>query len=165
MKQLLVRSLAGDDIHKRVAWAQRLFPGTCRALKKNRGESDVILFDAFGIPHESQHSIGEVLKWFDRNKIDYLGAFGPATLRDNLRAFRRKEMHGFKNYFKGFSLATGAINTLSWAVDRFAQQEADNDVSFSRPPWFSRGLVQACWFLLGFKFSIFSLAGRKIGNL
>ena len=77
MRQFIVRMVAGEDIDNRVAWAKRLFPGTCRKLKLNREDYDVVLYEDFGIPYESQHSVGGVLGWFDRNGIDYLGAFGP----------------------------------------------------------------------------------------
>lgn len=165
LKQFFVRSLAGDDIDQRVAWAKRLFPRTCRSLQRSRGnESDVILYDAFGIPHESQHSIGEILRWFNRNEIEYLGAFGPATIRDNLSALKilqQNEFQGFKRFFDEFSVAGRAVNTLPRIIGWIAKDRPQNGQVFSSPSWFSRGLVQSCWFMLGFRFSIFSLSGRK----
>ena len=165
-KQFVVRALAGDDIDKRVVWAKRLFPGTCRALKRNRhDDSDIIIYDAFGIPHESQHTAGELLRWFDRDGISYLGAFGPLTVRDNLRALKLmqdEEYRGFKRFFDGFPLAARAANTLPTIIDRFAGDVSRDELSFSRPPWFSRALIQLGWSILGFRFSIFALAGRKI---
>lgn len=165
-KQRILRTLAGDDIDRRVLWAKRLFPGTCRSLQKNRGgDPDIILYDAFGIPHESQHSIGEALQWFDHNGIQYLGAFGPVTIRDNLLALKllqQDQFQGFKRLFDGFSVAGRAVNTLPRIVGGAVGDVPPDDLTFQRPSWFSRASVQFCWFLLGFRFSIFSLAGRKL---
>ncbi len=165
LKQRVVRAIAGDDMDRRVAVAKRLFPGTCRALKRNRGDdSDIIIYDAFGIPHESQHSMGEVLRWFERNGIEYLGAFGPATIRDNLLALKlmqQGQYRGFKRFFEGFPLAAWAASSLPRAMDPLAGEPDLQRLAFQRPSWASRGMVQACWFLLGFRFSIFALAGRK----
>lgn len=165
LKQLVVRTIAGGDIDRRVAVARRLFPRTCRSLQKNRGdESDIILYDAFGIPHESQHSIGELLRWFDLNSIQYLGAFGPVTIRDNLFALRllqKKEFSNFKHFFDGFTLTNRTVHLFPAILSRLAKERHENGFDFTRPHCFSRGLVQLCWFFLGFRFSIFSLSGRK----
>ena len=167
IKQRIVNSIAGEDEDKRVHIAKRLFPGTCRALKRNRhDDSDVIIYDAFGIPHESQHTAGEILRWFDRNGIDYMGAFGPLTILDNLRALnlmqRGKEYHDFRRFFDGYSLGGRAIDILPKLVDRFMNDTPPEELRiFSRPSPVSRAFVQFIWFCLGFRFSIFSLSGRK----
>jgi 2-polyprenyl-3-methyl-5-hydroxy-6-metoxy-1,4-benzoquinol methylase len=165
VKQFIVKRLAGNDIDKRVAWAKRLFPRTCSTLQKSRNdEPDVILYDAFGIPHESQHTIGEVLEWFDSNRVEYMGAFGPVTVRDNLLALsllQREEFSGFKHFFEGFSVITRTIHILPRTMTWLAGKHTVNELVFGRPSWLSRSVVQSCWFVLGFKFSIFSLAGRK----
>ena len=164
-KQRIVRLLAGDDVDRRVQWAKRLFPGTCRALKRNRhDESDIILYDAFGIPHESQHTAGEVLRWFDGDGIDYMGSFGPLSVRDSLTAVKlmqSSEYSGFKRFFDGFPLAAKAVNALPRIVGGTAANTRQEALSFSRPSPWSRALVQTCWLMLGFRFSIFSMAGRK----
>jgi SAM-dependent methyltransferase len=168
LKQRLVWRVAGNDPDRRVARAKRLFPRTCRALQRSRGDdSDVLLYDAFGIPHESRHSVGELLGWFDRNDIQYLGAFGPVTLRDNLLAQRRIRHHdadSFKGFFDGFRLASWAIDTLPRLTGPLASPDTPERPVFRRPSRLSRGLVQLGWMVLGFRFSIFSLSGRKAGG-
>jgi ubiquinone/menaquinone biosynthesis C-methylase UbiE len=165
LRQAVVRHLVGDDMDRRVALARRLFPRTCRALQRNRaGDGDVILYDAFAIPHESRHSIGEVLGWFDRNGLVYQGAFGPITLRDHLRALallRLPQFQGFKRFFDGFPLARGLVGVLPRLVPGGAAGGGDAAGSASPPSVLSRGLVQLAWLFLGFRFSIFSLSGRK----
>jgi SAM-dependent methyltransferase len=168
LKQRLVWRVAGADPDRRVAWAKRLFPRTCRALQRNRGDdSDVLLYDAFAIPHESRHSVGEVLHWFDRNDIQYLGAFGPVTLRDTflaLRLIRHHEFDRFRGFFDGFPLASSVVDRLSRLAGRPPVDAWLAPRAFRRPWALSRGLVQLCWALLGFRFSIFSLSGRKPGS-
>lgn len=165
IKQLIVRSLAREDTDRRVAWAKRLFPRTCRSLQRNRGDdSEIILYDAFGIPHESQHAAGEILDWFSREEIDYMGAFGPLTVRENLLALRllqHNEFVGFKRFFQGFPIAAWAVDSLPRIVNLFPSGKVQKNQDFRHPPWVSRGLVQFLWFMLGFRFSIFSLSGRK----
>jgi SAM-dependent methyltransferase len=165
VKQAVVRGIAGSDPDRRVAWAKRLFPRTCRALQRNRGnDSGAILYDAFAIPHESRHSVGELLRWFDDNRVDYLGAFGPVTLRDNLLALalmRRREHGDFQGYFQGYPLASWATSVLPRLAEQLGGIEPGEPRHFRRPSRASRAVVQLAWTLLGFRFSIFSLSGRK----
>ena len=164
-KQFIVQKLAGENVDKRVALAKKLFPGTCRALKRNRhSDSDVIIYDAFGIPHESQHTAGELIGWFDENGLDYQGAFGPLTIADNIKALKlmqHGEFSGFGRFFDGFPLARNMVNTLPKVVGRLSGDVSGEELRFSRPSMFSRGLVQLAWFVLGFRFSIFAISGRK----
>ena len=165
VKQQIVRAVAGSNYDKRVVWAKRLFPRTCRSLQKNRSdEPDVIIYDAFGIPYESQHTVGELLRWFDENQIDYLGAFGPVSIRENLRALsllQNKEFSGFRSYFDGFPVVARTVDLLPRTLGPFAGLVLDEARVPRRPARLSRGFIQFCWCLMGFKFSIFSLAGRK----
>ncbi|HXH82451.1 MAG TPA: class I SAM-dependent methyltransferase [Candidatus Tectomicrobia bacterium] len=165
-RQRVVQALAGPDLDRRVALAQRLFPRTCRALAANRGDgSDALLYDAFAMPHESRHSVGQVLGWFDRNGIVYLGAFGPITLRDNLRALallRRDDYAAFGRFLRGYTLARWTAAALSAVADRMVPSSALEALPGPAvPSRLARGLVQTGWLLLGFRFSIFSLSGRK----
>jgi 2-polyprenyl-3-methyl-5-hydroxy-6-metoxy-1,4-benzoquinol methylase len=165
LKQALIRRLAGDDVDRRVELAKKIFPGTCRALKQNRHDaSDIIIYDAFGIPHESQHTAGEVLKWFDKNGISYVGSFGPLTVSDNLKALKimnDPKHEEFRRFFDGHRMAAGAVRALPAMVGRLLPEVDSDRLAFRRPSVLSRGLVQGVWFLLGFRFSIFAMSGRK----
>jgi hypothetical protein len=162
LKQKWVNQLAGTEPDRRVAMAKKWFPRTCRQLKKRmRSDSDTILYDAFGIPHESQHTIGEILSWFDHNDLQYLGAFGPVTFRDTLFAFRQPEYRRFQESLEAFPLALYVGNSLERLARFIGNSDATHQEGFKRPSRFSRALIQMGWFILGFRFSIFSLAGRK----
>jgi len=166
LRQRWVNFLAGDDMDHRVNVAKKWFPKTCRQLKaRMRSSSDTILYDAFGIPHESQHSIGEILKWFDCNGIDYMGAFGPVSIGDTLFALRQQEYKKFEESLEAYPLSVRVGRILSVLARIFGKTDTDKNRVFERPSWFSRGLTQMGWFILGFRFSIFSLAGRKIEKI
>jgi ubiquinone/menaquinone biosynthesis C-methylase UbiE len=162
MKQSWVNWLAREDLDKRVAIAKKWFPRTCKKLQRRmRSESDTILYDAFGIPHESQHTVGEILRWFDRKGLEYIGAFGPVTIRDNLFALAQPEYEKFQDSFEAFPLSLYVGKFLKKLGGIIWNTSHENNIVFERPSWFSRGIVQMGWFVLGFRFSIFSLAGRK----
>jgi len=159
-KQKWINFMAGDDTGRRVALAKLWFPGTCRRLKRRmRSESDTILYDAFGIPHESQHSIGEILGWFARKRLTYTGAFGPVTIRDVLFAAGLPEFASFEPSLEAFPLSRMAGRTLRGAARLVRARNGAHP--FKPPSILSRALIQTAWFVLGFRFSIFSLAGRK----
>jgi len=162
MRQKWINWLAGEDQDRRVQLAKIWFPKTCRQLKaRMRSDADTILYDAFGIPHESQHTIGELLRWFDKNNVEYMGAFGPATLRDNILALQQQEYKKFEESLEAFPLAQKVGGMMSYVGGLLKNPGNDKQFVFTRPSGFSRGMVQLGWFILGFRFSIFSLSGRK----
>jgi 2-polyprenyl-3-methyl-5-hydroxy-6-metoxy-1,4-benzoquinol methylase len=162
LKQKWINILAGDDLNRRVSYAKQWFPRTCEKLKRRmRSDSDTILYDAFGIPHESQHTIGEVLGWFDRAGLSYMGAFGPVTVRDTFFALQQAEYKRFQESLEAFPLAFYAGKLLKTFAQGARHDSPSDGYVFKRPSWFSRGIIQLGWFILGFRFSIFSLAGRK----
>ena len=127
-----------------------------------RSESETILYDAFGIPHESQHSIGEILNWVSKKDLKYLGAFGPVTFRDTLYALRQPEYSKFEESLEAFPLAVAVGRKLRTLAEKIEKTSLVEPRKFEKPSWFSRTLVQFGWFILGFRFSIFSIAGRKL---
>ena len=102
-KQSLCKLLAGDDIDRRARLGRRLFFNTMRKMTRRYHDSnyELIAYDIFGFPHESLHSGGEVLPWFDESGIDYLGSFAPLRLRDYLYAFALPEYGQFRATFAG----------------------------------------------------------------
>ena len=164
LKQRLIGFLAGEDIEKRCLWGKRLFPFTARKLKlRAHDDSDAVLYDQFAIPHESLHTVGELLEWFDRNGIEYMGGFGPLRIRDHLYAACLPEYEQFETTFDGYVLARVASRCLK-GLARLLRYHADDQPTFTRPSRASQLMVQIGWFFLGLRFSCFSIAGRKRGR-
>ena len=163
LKQRLLGWIAGDDIEKRCKWGRWLFPLTARKLKlRAHDDSDAVLYDQFAIPHESPHTVGEILGWLRDNDLEYIGAFGPLRIRDHIYAAALPEYEKLETTFKGYPLARAASAVLK-GLARVLGYRAESVRTFPPPGPVSRFLVQAGWFCLGLRFSCFSIAGRKRG--
>ncbi|MGH7664221.1 MAG: class I SAM-dependent methyltransferase [Gemmatimonadaceae bacterium] len=161
LRQRLINRLAGDDVEKRCRWGKRLFPLTARKLKlRAHDDSDAVLYDQFSIPHESLHTVGEILEWFDRCGIEYTGAFGPLRIRDYVHAASLPEYGRIEATFDGYPLARLASRVLRGISSTLGAPAGD--VRFARPSRVSQVLVQLGWACLGLRFSCFSIAGRKL---
>lgn len=66
LKRFLLRLLAGKDIPKRMALAKKLF-------RDERAVDEAWLADKYGQTIESYHSVSEVLGWFKKNGITFIG--------------------------------------------------------------------------------------------
>ena len=161
-KQTLCRWLGGSDIDARVRWGKRLFPRTLRKLDKRYHGliTDQIGYDIFGFPHESLHTAGEVLRWFDANKISFKGAFAPLRLRDYLYAFAQPEYRTFRSTFDGFPVMRTVADLLEIASARTVGA-SETVRTFARPGPLSRTLSQCAWILFGLRFNCFTIAGTK----
>ena len=92
VRRQIARVLGGEDRDRRVVWGRRLFPFTARRLMKGeRNDPESALYDYFAIPHDSMHSIAQVLGWFDRLGLEYTGTFAPAYPLDYLALFARQD--------------------------------------------------------------------------
>ena len=160
-KQKLINRIAGDDIEKRYKWGKRLFPLTARKLKlRAHDASDAILYDQFSSPHESLHTVSEVLGWLDKHGLDYLGAFGPLRVRDYLYAASIPEYERLEKTFEGY-LAAQMVSRGLKGMSRVLGFRPQESRKFQRPSRLSQLMVQTGWFLFGLRFSCFSIAGRK----
>lgn len=161
LRQRLLGRLAGDDIEKRCHWGKLLFPLTARKLKlRAHDSSDAVLYDQFSQPHESLHTVPEVLGWMDEHAIQYLGGFGPLRIRDHLYAACLPEYEDFETTFDGYLLSRVASRALKRAA-KTCRWDPNQHRTFPRPSKASQQLVQTAWFFLGLRFSCFSIAGRK----
>ena len=163
-KQTACKLLGGDDIDRRVEWGERLFPGTLRKLdKRYHGlNTKQVAYDIFGFPHESLHSAGEVLRWFDRNGVEYKGAFAPLRFRDYLYAFSQPEYQRFRATFSGFPVMRLVADGMFSLAKRFGSGDRVI-VKFPRPGPASRALWQSMWIAFGLRFNCFTIAGTKRG--
>jgi ubiquinone/menaquinone biosynthesis C-methylase UbiE len=163
MKQTVCKWLGGDDLEKRVQWGERLFKRTMDKLdKRYHGlKREQVGYDIFGFPHESLHTAGEVLKWFDETGVDYIGSFAPLRIRDYLYAFDQPEYQSFRRTFDAFP-------TMRWVADgmtklaKTAGPEGDGNRQFPRPGPLSRAMSQSVWVPFGLRFNCFTMAGIKV---
>jgi ubiquinone/menaquinone biosynthesis C-methylase UbiE len=161
-KQITCKLLGGDDIDRRVALGERLFGRTLRKLdKRYHGlNTKQIAYDIFGFPHESLHTAGEVLRWFDDTGVTYRGSFAPLRIRDYLYAFSVPEYQSFRSTFSGFPV-------MQWVADRMAaasrNRAADDGpkLAFGRPGPLSRMMAQTAWVPFGLRFNCFTMSGTK----
>lgn len=162
MKQTLCKLLGGNIIDKRVQWGEKLFGRTLKKLdKRYHGvNTKQIAYDIFGFPHESLHSVSEVLGWFDKTNVEYKGAFAPLRFQDYIYAFAQPEYAAFRSTFSGFPV----MRLISDAMFRVAHFVEDNDKTarqFPRPSLLSAWLVQTMWILFGLRFNCFTISGIK----
>lgn len=162
MKQTLCKSLGGDNIDKRVEWAEKLFRGTLRKLdKRYHGQNTkAIAYDIFGFPHESLHSAAEVLGWFDRTNVEYKAAFAPLRLQDYFYAFAQPEYAVFRSTFAGFPLMRLVADAMFRTAGLVAG-DAKTVRQFPRPSRFETHLVQSMWIPFGLRFNCFTISGIK----
>ncbi len=141
--------LGGNDLDRRVRWGSRIFPLTARKLLRERSLQDPesALYDYFAIPHESLHSMGGTLRWFDHCGIEYMGSFPPARLRDYPVMFACPEYNKVEKKFQG------ALTKL------VGQLAGSGRLPGRRPGFLSRIQVQLLWMAAGF--SCFCVCGRK----
>jgi hypothetical protein len=61
---------AGSDIDKRLEYVEKsIYRRKLRSIHET-----AYVADKYVNPHESYHSVGEVLGWFEKNGITYIGA-------------------------------------------------------------------------------------------
>ncbi|GEM_PF-655410 len=165
IKQTICKILGGDDIDKRVRVAKWLFPLTINSLNKRYHgvNTEEIIYDIFGFPHESVHTAEEVLEWFDKNNIDYIGSFAPLRLKDYIYAFSLPEYKEFRATFSGFPLMRMVGDFLSKLSTTVLKPDLDKEgkVRFERPSGFSMLVCQLIWLFFGTRFNCFTIAGRK----
>lgn len=66
MKRIFIRFFCGNNIEKRISFGKKWFKGN---------EAKSWLADKYGQVHESYHSIKEILKWFKKEKIEFIESY------------------------------------------------------------------------------------------
>ena len=92
-----------------------------RSSIRNSREADLWIKDQYFTPHETWHSIDEVLDWFEENDVEYLNCSPPILDTDGEEA---------ENLFSRTSSGTGyqrTITQLSW-LSTIAREGALFDV-------------------------------------
>lgn len=148
VRRRIARILGGEDLERRVRWGRRLFPFTARRLVKGEhNDSQVALYDYFAIPHETLHSVGEVLGWFDQLGLEFIGSFAPAHLREYPTMFAHK---GYRSVEDALQSRFGHL---------MGRLGVSKNMRYTRPGPLSRLLVQLLWSL--WRIEVFSMGGRK----
>ena len=159
-KQTLCRWLGGDDIDARARWGRRLFPLTMWSLNKRYHgfNAEEIAYDIFGFPHESLHTAHEVLGWFDRTGVQYIGSFAPLRFQDYLFAFSLPEYRQFRATFDGFPVMRLTADLLARLAARLGSR---SEPPFPRPSRIEAILCQTAWIPFATRFNCFTIAGRR----
>ena len=159
-KQTLCRWLGGDDIDARARWGRRLFPLTMWSLdRRYHGLNyEEISYDVFGFPHESLHTASEILGWFGRTGVEYIGSFAPLRLRDYLFAFSLPEYRQFRQTFDGFPVMRLTADALAAVATRLGGR---TEPPFPRPSRLATVVCQLAWIPFSTRFNCFTIAGRK----
>jgi len=69
-QRMWIRLNAGDDIEQRMSFVERSIYGR----KFKNAHEQAYAADKYANPYESYHSFGEVLHWFDKNNITFIGS-------------------------------------------------------------------------------------------
>jgi SAM-dependent methyltransferase len=92
-----------------------ILDGRLRGKELNSGRWAAWFHDQYKHPHESRHSMGEVLRWFDTSGFEFLSsipALGGVPIDKNWHLFKR---HSAGNAFERFSAEFGML--LSGGTD------------------------------------------------
>lgn len=159
-KQWICRLLGGKDLEARARWARRLFPISLWRLNKrfHNLNTEQLAFDNFALPHESLHTAKELIGWFDKMGVKYIGGFPPLRLQDNLYAFSLPQYRDFRQTFVGFpglTFTTDMMEKLSKAVGPKSKPP------FPRPSTLQTWLCQMSWMPFALRFYCFTIAGRR----
>lgn len=158
-RQRVCKVLGGDDMEKRAKWGRRLFPITMHKMNKRYHglNTDEIAYDIFAAPHESLHTASEMLEWFDKTGVEYLGSFAPLRLQDYGYAFSLPEYQQFRKTFDGFPVA----RMIGDACHKVLPAGGDSDKAFNRPGKLQMLLCQMGWMPFAMRFQCFTVSGRK----
>lgn len=75
-----VDRLAGPDIEDRFRVAHRLYGD--KPIEQMTAAEIAGFYDQYCHPHKSDHTVGETLRWFDEQGLDYWGTYPPLRFRD-----------------------------------------------------------------------------------
>ncbi|MFY4858279.1 class I SAM-dependent methyltransferase [Aliarcobacter butzleri] len=147
----LVEILGGEDIHKRIVWAKRLYPWRMKRLYNENVHKDIdmeaLIYDQYAVPQKSDHSIKEVLKWFRDNDIEYVSSVMPIEFKKQMGYIHRRGLEN-KNVQKSiwknllFKFSRLFSEPLPYGEELKPNKE---------PSAFSRGFTNFLYFLRGLK--------------
>jgi 2-polyprenyl-3-methyl-5-hydroxy-6-metoxy-1,4-benzoquinol methylase len=147
LERALVQVLAGDDTDRRVQVSKRLFSFRERWLAKREGtDLETRLYDKYGHPQATAHSIGEVLGWFRENQVGFHGIYPPLDLKSLLSIAARKDASG-EYHVPALLKPVAAVSDV---LGKFVGS-AEPSAPFPYPPLAMRFLLQSALFVAGFQ--------------
>lgn len=103
VRRMWIKLKAGEDIQKRMLFVENSIYGG----KFKNAHEQAYAADKYANPYESYHSVGEVIGWFDKNNITYIGSH-PHTGTGKLQAFLSEIKWLIKR--NGFFIISGRKN-------------------------------------------------------
>jgi ubiquinone/menaquinone biosynthesis C-methylase UbiE len=145
LRRVVVNLLAPTDTDQRARLGGQLFGRSMRALaEKEQVPLEGVLYDQFGA-YESRHTVGDVLDWFHKAGIDYLGTWPPVDWAEFGKALR------FSYRFR---------RERSWIYPLLLRLFPDSQVVLDKEPAFlTRVLMQLLWATN--QQQLFAVSGRK----
>jgi 2-polyprenyl-3-methyl-5-hydroxy-6-metoxy-1,4-benzoquinol methylase len=102
-KRMWIKLNAGEDIDRRMSFVEKSIYG--RKFKNTHEQAYAA--DKYANPYESYHSVIEVIRWFNKNDISYIGSY-PHTDIGVFRSFLT-QLKWFRNK-NGFFIISGRKN-------------------------------------------------------
>ncbi len=100
VRRMWIALNAGDDIERRISFIEKSIYG-----RKLRGAHEkAYAADKYANPYESYHSVGEIIEWFNKNNIEYMGCH-PHTGKGKLQSLFSQL--GWLLQRKGFFIISG----------------------------------------------------------
>jgi SAM-dependent methyltransferase len=162
LRRWMLDLLAGDHPEKRLSWTKRLFPARVKAQSVLGTDNvDARVLDQFAVPHESLHTIGEVLTWFSDCGIEYVSSYPPVTLRESISLLRDDDIEPIvcSSIQRSSPVVFQLLRFLRKLLGRRSFMPLENA---RMPGLLDRIFIQSSWLVAGGdQFSYFTLLGRK----
>ncbi len=82
VRRMWITLNAGHDVERRMSFIEK----TIYRRKLRNTHEKAYAADKYANPYESYHSVGEIMEWFNRNDIEYIGCH-PRTGKGKFDAF------------------------------------------------------------------------------
>lgn len=137
-----VDRLAGVEIEDRFAVAHRLYG--VKPIEQMTAAEVAGFYDQYCHPHKSDHTVGETLRWFEQQGLDYWGSYPPLRFRDFVAMAQYR--HGLRAQFPFFhTRAAATFATVAAALPAITVTPPP----FGHPTVLHRFIWQALYALQG----------------
>ncbi len=144
LKRGILKILAGDNFEKKIEIYRRLFYRRELSISEK-----VAVADAFANPYRRYYTFEQLLKWFERNNIQFLDSAPSIELSKNIKLI--------KVIFKNI-LAGKKVSLMSIWQDIVYKHEPVKKWEISKPVSF---LTQLSWSVIG-RGELINMIGRKM---